>query len=146
MLNVKLFSIFFLCFVKIMFFYIIFSISWQKNNCIFHLLYSKFCSRNLVFQKYFRLPFQEIGLIPFSLRRRNFGFNIILDENFPDSKRPKVVFLLEIFHLVAHPDTNKVHLLKALSTWNKTDQIFYNLNALNQQKCRWFICQQPRGF
>jgi ubiquitin-protein ligase len=69
-----------------------------------------------------------------------FRFNIVLDENFPDSEHPKVVFLTEIFHPVIHPDTNEVHLLKAFPTWNKTEQhiwqilkyihwIFYNVAA-----------------
>ncbi|EFA04459.2 protein crossbronx homolog [Tribolium castaneum] len=68
-----------------------------------------------------------------------FRFNVVLDENFPDSEHPKVVFLSEMFHPVVHPDTNEVHLLKAFPTWNKADQhiwqvlkyihwMFYNLS------------------
>ncbi|RZC31983.1 crossbronx -like, partial [Asbolus verrucosus] len=56
-----------------------------------------------------------------------FRFNIVLDENFPDSEHPKVVFLSEIFHPVIHPDTNEVHLLNAFPTWNKTDQHIWQI-------------------
>ncbi|XP_018577169.1 protein crossbronx homolog [Anoplophora glabripennis] len=69
-----------------------------------------------------------------------FRFNILLDENFPDSEHPKVIFQSEIFHPVIDSTNNELNLLHAFPKWNKNDQhiwqvlkyiqwIFYNTNA-----------------
>ncbi|CAG9860108.1 unnamed protein product [Phyllotreta striolata] len=51
-----------------------------------------------------------------------FRFNIFLDENFPDSEHPKVIFYSKLFHPVINPETNELNLLKAFPKWCKASQ------------------------
>ncbi|CAH0556928.1 unnamed protein product [Brassicogethes aeneus] len=51
-----------------------------------------------------------------------FRFNVILDEDFPDSEHPKVVFQSKLFHPVINPETNELNLSNAFPTWSKNDQ------------------------
>jgi len=50
-----------------------------------------------------------------------FRFTIKLDENFPDSKHPEVVFQSEVFHPVIDKK-NVLYLLGGFPKWTKTDQ------------------------
>lgn len=51
-----------------------------------------------------------------------FRFTIFLDEEFPDSGHPKVIFHSKIFHPVIDNDTGELNLSKAFPKWSKTNQ------------------------
>ncbi|CAG9826301.1 unnamed protein product [Diabrotica balteata] len=51
-----------------------------------------------------------------------FRFTIFLDEEFPDSGRPKVIFHTKIFHPVIDADSGELNLLKAFPQWSKLEE------------------------
>lgn len=51
-----------------------------------------------------------------------FRFNIHLDEAFPNSAHPKVIFHSEVFHPVIDPQSNEVNLHAGFPIWQKSEQ------------------------
>ncbi|XP_057665326.1 protein crossbronx homolog [Diorhabda carinulata] len=51
-----------------------------------------------------------------------FRFTIFLDEEFPDSSHPKVIFHSKLFHPVIDNDSGELNLFKAFPKWSKSNQ------------------------
>ncbi|KAL1513845.1 hypothetical protein ABEB36_003193 [Hypothenemus hampei] len=84
-----------------------------------------------------------------------FRFNLILDDNFPDSEHPKVIFQSKVLHPVINSETNELNLHGAFPTWHKNEQhiwqvlkyvqwIFCNIEAtvshgIDKEACEMFL-------
>ncbi|KAJ8920777.1 hypothetical protein NQ315_004918 [Exocentrus adspersus] len=87
-----------------------------------------------------------------------FRFNILLDDDFPDSEHPKVAFQSGMFHPVIDPISNELSLASAFPKWDKNEQhlwqvlkyiqwIFYNMeasvaHAVNQEAAELYRTNQ----
>ncbi|XP_066255348.1 protein crossbronx homolog [Euwallacea similis] len=59
-----------------------------------------------------------------------FRFNILLDENFPDSEHPKVIFQSQLIHPVINPETRELNLQGAFPTWHKNEHLWQVLKYI----------------